>query len=183
MILDVDTLRQAVARGERFSYRPFWGHRPSRDGRLSDACFSQWWPCSFVLEGQIYSSAEQYMMAAKAALSGDDETRAKILATHDPAHVKQFGRAVRGYDEARWAAARFATVVTGNVAKFGQDARLRAYLDGTGEEILVEASPLDAIWGIGHAAGDPAVTDPLLWKGLNLLGFALVRAREILRRV
>lgn len=38
----------------------FWGHRPSKDGKITKSCFSQWWLASFV-EGEIqYTSAEQY---------------------------------------------------------------------------------------------------------------------------
>ncbi|MGN6153986.1 MAG: NADAR domain-containing protein [Lysobacteraceae bacterium] len=45
--------------------------------------------------------------------------------------------------------------------------------------MLVEASPVDAVWGIGLAAADPGAHDPERWRGANLLGFALmdVRAR------
>ncbi|SEQ87616.1 hypothetical protein SAMN05216481_11865 [Streptomyces radiopugnans] len=44
--------------------------------------------------------------------------------------------------------------------------------------MLVEASPLDRIWGIGLAADDERASDPARWRGLNLLGFALMAARE-----
>ncbi|MNU07999.1 hypothetical protein D3C72_2538620 [compost metagenome] len=44
--------------------------------------------------------------------------------------------------------------------------------------MLVEASPVDAIWGIGLAATDAAAQDPRTWKGLNLLGYALMAARD-----
>ena len=47
--------------------------------------------------------------------------------------------------------------------------------------MLVEASPVDRIWGIGLAADDERAANPARWRGLNLLGFALVRARAILR--
>ncbi|MEU4646849.1 NADAR family protein [Nocardia fluminea] len=77
-----------------------------------------------------------------------------------------------------WERARFGIVVAGSVAKFGQNDALRGYLVGTGARVLVEASPVDRIWGIGMAADDPGALDPGRWKGLNLLGFALMRARE-----
>jgi hypothetical protein len=76
MILDVESLRLATSRGERFRYRFFWGHRPRKDGKVSDSCFSQWWRCSFTVDGQRYASAEQFMMAEKARLFGDEASRA-----------------------------------------------------------------------------------------------------------
>ena len=78
--------------------------------------------------------------------------------------------------------ARSETVVRGNVAKFGDHADLRAFLVGTGDRVLVEASPRDRIWGIGLGAANPAAQDPATWRGENLLGFALMEARERLSR-
>ncbi len=43
--------------------------------------------------------------------------------------------------------------------------------------MLVEASPLVRIWGIGLDAAHPDALHPRAWQGLNLLGFALMRAR------
>jgi ribA/ribD-fused uncharacterized protein len=71
--------------------------------------------------------------------------------------------------------------VAGNVAKFGQHDDLRAFLLGTGSRVLVEASPGDRIWGIGLTEADPRAADPRSWRGLNLLGFALMEARAQLR--
>ncbi|MGW0005137.1 hypothetical protein ACWDT6_15030 [Nocardia grenadensis] len=34
---------------------------------------------------------------------------------------------------------------------------------------------------MGPAADDPGAADPTRWKGLNLLGFALMEARSALR--
>jgi ribA/ribD-fused uncharacterized protein len=180
-ILDVPALQRAQHAGVALSYRLFWGHKPRKDGALSDACFSQWWACHFTVDGQAFASAEQFMMAGKARLFGDDETRAQILATSDPGHAKALGRKVRGFVETAWEAARFDLVTRGNVAKFGQDERLRHHLMATRDQILVEASPVDRIWGIGLAADHEHATQPHNWRGLNLLGFALVRARAILR--
>lgn len=178
--LDRESLRAAVAGGRSFRYRLFWGHRARSDGQLSDSVFSQWWPCRFEAAGQPYASAEQYMMAGKARLFGDDQALAEILATDDPAACKALGRRVRGFDDVRWRGARFDLVTLGNAAKFRDDP-LRAYLLATGDEILVEASPRDRIWGIGLGRDSDAARDPTRWRGANLLGFALVRARAILR--
>jgi len=55
---------------------------------------------------------------------------------------------------------------------------LLAYLLATAGRVLVEASPADRVWGIGLAADDRRAGQPSQWRGLNLLGFALMEARE-----
>lgn len=177
MIDDVRKLTAAIERGERFEYRFFWKAVPSRDGRATDACFSQWWRSEFEVDGVTYSSAEQWMMASKARLFGDGETLADILAASDPATIKALGKKVKGFDQDTWERHRLDLVTEGNVAKFSQRPDLGAHLVATGEAVLVEASPLDRIWGIGLAEDHPDARDPRRWKGLNLLGFALMRAR------
>lgn len=156
----------------------FWGHTPKEAGVIDKSCMSQWFPARFSMNGPEYKNAEQFMMASKARLFGDDETLAKILAADDPATVKKLGREVRGFDSALWDKVRFELVVTGSTAKFAQNAELLAYLLGTGDAILVEASPHDTVWGIGLEANDAKVQDPRTWRGENLLGFALMKARD-----
>ena len=79
----------------------------------------------------------------------------------------------------------FARVVllNGNFLKFTQNPALREYLLSTGDNILVEASPLDAVWGIRMGKTNEHAQDPLKWKGQNLLGFALMEVRDEIRRV
>ncbi|MFF9689884.1 NADAR family protein [Streptomyces sp. NPDC014623] len=177
----MDALVARAARGERVKYLPFWGHRPRPDGSLGESCLSQWWPAAFTVGSVTYASAEHWMMAGKARLFGDAEGEARAVAASSPAAAKRAGRLVGGFDEGIWARERFALVVDGSVHKFGQDPALRAYLLGTGERVLVEASPVDRIWGIGLARDDPRTADPASWRGLNLLGFALMEARARLR--
>ena len=45
----------------------------------------------------------------------------------------------------------------------------------------MEASPVDRIWGIGLAAEDARASQPEQWRGLNLLGYALMEVRDRLR--
>lgn len=170
----------AAARGERAKYVYFWGHRPRRDGSVGPSCFSQWWPSPFTVDGTVYATAEHWMMARKARLFGDAEAEARAIAAGHPKQAKDAGRSVRGFDEEEWRRHRFALVVEGSVHKFGQDPELAAYLLGTGSRVLVEASPLDRVWGIGLAADDERAQDPARWRGLNLLGFALMEARQLL---
>jgi ribA/ribD-fused uncharacterized protein len=133
------------------------------------------------VSGSVYPTAEHFMMAGKAELFGDGETAARIRAAGHPKQAKELGRQVRSFDEGTWAAARFDLVVRGNAAKFGQHPELAAFLLGTGDRVLVEASPLDRVWGIGLAAGDARAGDASAWRGLNLLGFALMAVRQQLR--
>jgi ribA/ribD-fused uncharacterized protein len=156
----------------------FWGHQPPRTGAVGTGCFSQWWPARFTLDGTSYPTAEHFMMVHKARLFGDHDTAARILATAHPRAAKALGRQVRGFDEDIWASHRYDIVVQGSTAKFAQNPELRDYLLGTGARVLVEASPLDRIWGIGLAARDERAQYPSAWRGLNLLGFALMDARD-----
>ncbi|MGP3986632.1 NADAR family protein [Streptomyces sp. 3N207] len=175
---DRNELCGIVRRGHRVKYLFFWGHRPPRGGGVGPGCLSQWWPARFTVDGVEYASAEHFMMAGKARLFGDAETEQRVLAAPHPGAAKALGRQVRGFDEETWARERYGIVVRANSAKFGQDARLRKYLLGTAGRVLVEASPLDRVWGIGLAADDERAADPERWRGANLLGFALMEARE-----
>lgn len=176
-----DELCAHVAQGGQPKYLPFWGHTPAKDGSISKACFSQWYESVFEVDGVRYPTAEHFMMAGKARLFADQATLARILAAPTPGAVKALGRQIVGFDENVWREHRWSVVVNANLGKFSQDERLKQFLLDTGERILVEASPLDAIWGIGLAADDADMVNPVAWQGLNLLGFALMEVRDELR--
>lgn len=177
---DLKTLQDAARSGKRFKYVFFWGHRPKRAGVVDSACFSNWFTAPFTVEGIRYPTAEHYMMAGKARLFGDNEARERILKSPSPGAAKRFGREVRNFDEGTWVTERSRIVEEGVLAKFAQYEELRAFLAATKKRVLVEASPKDRIWGIGLGADDERATHPIQWNGLNLLGFALMRARVAL---
>lgn len=147
------------------------------------APFSQWTRSIFQVDRTVYSSAEQFMMAEKARLFGDHEICARILATDSPRRQKALGQQVRGFDAQAWFLNRERIVERGNLAKFGQDEALKRMLLATGHRTLVEASPMDCIWGIGLAPEDPRALDPKSWRGQNLLGVVLERVRRQLGEV
>ncbi|MBO0934382.1 NADAR family protein [Fibrella aquatilis] len=181
MTYNLDWLLARHTAAEPMKYLLFWGHRPEKDGSVGKGCFSQWWPSPFVVDGTTYASAEHWMMAGKARLFGDDDVLPQILVAKTPAEAKKLGRMVRGFVPETWQAACFNLVIEGNYHKFSQHPDLHTYLLQTGDRVLVEASPVDPIWGIGLAQDDPAALDPTRWQGTNLLGFALMVVRDRLR--
>ena len=144
--------------------------------------FSQWTASPFELDGQSYLCAEQYMMQQKAELFGDWEVAAQIAEVRDPGLQKALGRRVRGFDAVIWDREKVGVVERGSMAKYQQNRGFRRKLFQTIGATLVEASPLDVIWGIGLAANDPAARDRRQWRGENLLGQILTGVRDRLAR-
>jgi ribA/ribD-fused uncharacterized protein len=180
MKYDKDVVVNLLIR-QKIEFLFFWGHRPSDDGKVSKRCLSQWWKSSFTHDGVTYTSAEQWMMAQKAQLFGDSSTRHKILKTTETAQVKELGRKVIGFDQEQWDASKYSIVRKGNALKFSQHEGLKTFLLATGDKVIVEASPADKIWGIGLTESNPDASDPSKWLGQNLLGFALMEVRDLIR--
>jgi ribA/ribD-fused uncharacterized protein len=177
----LETLKYRHTAGENIKFIHFWGHRPAKDGSITQSCFSQWFEAAFTVDGLLYPTAEHYMMAEKARLFNDAATLAKVLSATSPGAAKAAGREVQAFNQTVWETHRERIVYEANLAKFGQNPTLKTFLLGTGDRVLVEASPVDAIWGVGLAATDANIDNPSLWQGLNLLGFALMAVRESLQ--
>lgn len=172
-----EALCNYLDQGQEVPMIQFWGHRLAKGGAVTKTCFSQWYQAAFEIDGICYPTAEHFMMAEKARLFGDDIALAAILSAPTANDAKAGGRKVRNYVEEVWAAQRFDIVVRANMGKFGQNPALRAFLLATKGKVLVEASPLDRIWGTGIASDDPRANKPQEWEGLNLLGYALMEVR------
>jgi len=181
-----DELVEYVARGKKAKYLFFWGHTQNNQGKVSKTCFSQWFHSPFEVDGESYATAEHYMMAEKARLFSKNsqnnvELIQQIVAAPQPQKAKQLGRQVEGFTNEVWNQHRFEVVVKGNEAKFSQNPELAEFLLGTGRRVLVEASPADKIWGIGLTEDHCDADNPFKWKGINLLGFALMEVRKRLK--
>ena len=150
----------------------FW-HPPS--------AFSQRTRSPFTKDLVEYNCAEQFMMASKARLFGDDTALSAILASNDPREQKRLGRRVRHFDHELWQSHCENIVLQGTLAKFSQNNEMRFALLQTGDRRFAEESPHDNLWGIGLSACDPRASSPDSWCGKNLLGQALENARELLR--
>ena len=119
MAYTIETLLQMKANWIYTDFVFFWGHADRGEG-LTKACLSQWFPCSFVVDGQYYNCAEQYMMAKKALLAGDLRSYALIMNEPNPQKCKKLGRLVSNLDTAAWDKCKEEVVINANMAKFGQ---------------------------------------------------------------
>jgi ribA/ribD-fused uncharacterized protein len=99
----------------------------------------------------------------------------------NPRTIKNLGRQVKNFDEKIWESYREMIVYNGNLCKFTQSPNLKGVLLETADSIIAEASPYDCIWGIGLSETDPAAKNQAKWRGLNLLGIALMKVRETLK--
>jgi ribA/ribD-fused uncharacterized protein len=175
--MNISDVKDKFNQGDRIDYLFFWSHRSNPDGSIGKTCLSQWFDASFEIDGIHYQTAEHYMMAEKARLFDDPIVLTEILAATHPRQVQILGQKIQKFQETVWQEHRFQIVVNGNIAKFQQNPLLKEFILSTKDQILVEASPDDKIWGIGLSFNDPNIEDPNCWQGLNLLGFALMEAR------
>ncbi|XP_069127846.1 uncharacterized protein [Argopecten irradians] len=143
----------------------------------SESVYSQWCMTEFVVDGTKYTCAEQFMMHRKAMLFEDYRTARKIMETISPRKQEQLGSQVRYFDEDLWQANCDAIVEEGNMAKFNQNKELLIIICASNPKILVLASPLDRIWGIGLSSDDPRAWNRATWNGENKLGKALTKVR------
>ena len=144
--------------------------------------YSQWAYSKFVENDIWFTSAEQYMMYKKALLFDDIETSIKILNIDNPRKVKKLGREIKNFDNKIWNENKIEIVTQGNILKFIQNEQLRDIMFKDSNLILVEASPYDKIWGVGLHFDDNLILNQDNWRGENLLGVCIMRAREFISK-
>ena len=178
MKYNIEQTQSQFNEGENIKFMFFWGHTPNKDGSIGKSCFSQWWQSNFEVEGVTYKTAEHWMMAEKARLYKDQKILEEISKVSHPMEAKKLGRKIKNFDPKIWDAHKYEIVKQGNLHKFSQHKDLAVFLLSTKQRIIVEASPNDNIWGIGMTQDNENAQNPNLWKGQNLLGFALMEVRD-----
>jgi ribA/ribD-fused uncharacterized protein len=143
--------------------------------------YSNWYPSIFTYATMKFNCGEQYMMWNKAFLFQDKPMMQKIMETEEPKEQKASGRKVKGFDPAIWDLHCREIMVKGLYNKFIQNPELKAQMliDGKGR-CFVEASPYDAVWGVGLGENDYRINDPAEWQGKNYLGQVLNSVYNIL---
>ncbi|BFU24632.1 protein T24A6.7, putative [Entamoeba histolytica HM-3:IMSS] len=172
LLEDIDINKQ------QHQYTYFW--KPSIEEEVNKSCLGNWYPSEFDYDGIHYYFCEQFLMGCKAKLFGDDQIFKLILDSRNPYEMKKLGKKVKGFNQEVWDEYKAAVMFEGGLAKFTQNPQLRRFLMETGDDILVEASKFDAVWGIKMEESDERANDPHQWCGENILGFTLMSIRDYL---
>ena len=145
-----------------------------------DGYLSNWFPSPFDLDGQHFTSVEQYIMYRKCLTFGDGISADAVLKTDDTARQQQIGRNAAGYIDSVWAGMRQTVAIKGLLAKFSQNEALKQKLLNTSDAVLVECAGSDKVWACGIRLNDAHRRDAANWTGQNILGFALMEVRSML---
>ena len=146
-----------------------------------DGYLSNWYRAEFDLDGIHFTSTEQYIMYRKCTLLGDQASAKAVLATDDPEKQQAIGQKAQGYIGNLWAGSRQMIAAKGLMAKFSQNDDLKQQLLSTGDSWLVECAGSDKVWACGIRLKDDSRRDIANWTGTNILGFALMQVREMLK--
>lgn len=135
---------------------------------------SNWYHSPFTYDGQHFNNSEAAFMYCKAKHFNDPSMMLEIIKKQRPDKVKALGRQVKKFTEVEWVSVRYNYMLNVLREKFNQNPEMKKLLLTYKGCIIVEASPKDVIWGVGLHWSDDLIFDPNNWKGLNLLGKALM---------
>ncbi|WPC38222.1 NADAR family protein [Brachyspira hyodysenteriae] len=178
----LEKLRRDFNSGKKIDFLFFYGHTNDKK-EITKSSLSQWYITDFRDNDLVFNCMEKYMMYNKALLFDDKDIANEILNNNQPKAIKELGRKVKNFNDELWDKMKYKIVFTGNYHKFSQNTNLRNFLLSTKNKVLVEASPYDKVWGIKMKYDDENIENPFCWKGENLLGFALMEARDEIKRV
>lgn len=178
----LEKLRKDFNSGKKIDFLFFYGHTNDKK-EVTKLSLSQWYIKDFKENDLLFNCMEKYMMYNKALLFDDKDIANEILNNNQPKAIKELGRKVKNFNDELWDKMKYKIVFTGNYYKFSQNTDLRNFLLSTKNKVLVEASPYDKVWGIKMKYNDENIENPFCWKGENLLGFALMEARDEIKRV
>ncbi len=134
-------------------------------------CFSNFSRHGFARDGYDWATAEHYYQAQKFINTGHSYLYDQIVQARTPGEAAQIGRNPQHPLRSDWDQVKLGVMYTAIQAKFLAHGDIRTTLLGTGDEYLVEDSPVDSFWGCGSDR-----------QGLNHLGRLLMQLRQELRQ-
>jgi N-glycosidase YbiA len=131
-------------------------------------CFSNFSRHGFELDGLWWMTSEHYFQAQK-FVTTDWAWFEKICEVNNPKDAARMGRDRSHPLRSDWEQVKDSIMQQGVLQKFQTHADIREILLATGDELVVENSPIDFYWGCGKDG-----------SGKNRLGEILMAVREIL---
>jgi hypothetical protein len=133
-------------------------------------CFSNFSRHGFELDGLWWATSEHYFQAQK-FVNSDRAWFDKIRQAIAPKEAAKMGRSREHPLRSDWEQVKDEIMQRGVLQKFETHADIRDILLATGDELIVENSPIDYYWGCGKDG-----------SGKNRLGEILIVVREMLRQ-
>jgi len=133
-------------------------------------CFSNFSQHGFELDGFWWATSEHYFQAQK-FVDTDRSWFDKIREVKTPKEAAKMGRDRSHPLRTDWERVKDEIMQQAVLQKFRNHADIREILLATGDEVIVENSPIDYYWGCGKDG-----------SGKNRLGEILMTVREILRQ-
>ena len=131
-------------------------------------CFSNFSAHGFELDGVYWPTSEHYFQAQKFIGTPHVE---QIRQVKTPKEAAKMGRERKRPLRQDWEEMKDDIMRKAVLCKFETHANIREVLVSTGDEELIENSPIDYYWGCGKDG-----------SGKNKLGLILMEVREILRQ-
>lgn len=131
-------------------------------------CFSNFSAHGFELDGVYWPTSEHYFQAQKFVGTPHVE---QIRQVKTPKDAAKMGRERKRPLRQDWEEVKDDIMRKAVLCKFETHANIREVLVSTGDEEIVENSPIDYYWGCGKDG-----------SGKNKLGLILMEVREILRQ-
>ena len=125
----------------------------------------------------ICHNSEKAIMISKAILMNDKEIFMKLVNTTNPAECKKLGRLIKNFNQKLWDTYIEKIAYDVLLQKFTSNLELTDLLLSTNNNIIVESTENDKIWGNGININDPKSNDPNSWIGKNILGNTLMKVR------
>jgi ribA/ribD-fused uncharacterized protein len=111
----------------------------------------------------------------------EPELEQLIFSIKDPKEIKSIDKMIKNYNNSIWKSEQYDIMKEALYYKFSQNPKLQNKLLWTGNSGIVNADPKDITWGIGITAVDALMDKP--YKGLNLLGEALIEVRGMFKPI
>lgn len=93
--------------------------------------FSNWYPCTFIINGTKYNCVEQYYMHQKSLVFKDYTTAKQIMSSKNPRWIKSLGRRVKGFKENYWNQIKIPVMRRAITQKFSQNPELKVLFSFT----------------------------------------------------